>query len=188
MVGGNLEGERTGCKLNVLLLPGVQTLNERHVIVSVGGIPSGTEQDSTATCNGVNVLGDGGYITLNFELHVLQIKGNGVFFTSAGELVAAVAVTLLLGRDPFASVNNLVGASGGAITILAVENIPVRIEILSKAEVNSAGYSSFESVNAITAIEHLNTLGGIPALTKRFVTYQVHCCIGVKANESNQHR
>ena len=103
------------------------------------------------------------------------------------EIVSTIAIALFLSRGPCASGDRLVVTTSRTITILAIENIPVCIQAICKAEPDVSIDDDIIGVGAIIVVGHLNTLAGIPALSKGRGTDKVHCRVSIQANERNQH-
>ena len=178
MVTGDLELDLgTLGQIDTELLQLIGTVCQlHHVVVSVLGIPLAAKYRYGNTSYSIGVDGDGGYITLNLELHVRGIQGEHIVVTSANELVGTVAVTLLLGSNPVASLYSLVRTSRGTNTILGVEDVPVAVETIGKHKPNRTTDGGGVAVSAIIVGCHLHTSGGIP-VAKGHITYDVVCCL-----------
>ena len=112
------------------------------------------------------------------------VKGKHIFFTTATEDVGTV-VTCLLGGNPITCADVRV-AIVGAIAVVAVENAPLIVLPVAKNKVHRTVNRGGIGIGAVTIVGHLDTSTGIP-VAEGVRTNNVHCCIGMNANESNQH-
>ena len=94
-------------------------------------------------------------------------------------------VTCLLGGDPITGANVRV-AIGGTIAVIAVENVPVVVQSIAKNKVHRPINRCGIGIGAVTIVGHLDTATGIP-VAEDVGANNVHCRIGIEANESNQH-
>ena len=127
---------------------------------------------------------DGLNITFYLKLMVGLVKGEYIVVTTASEEVGTV-VTSLLGGNPVAGADFGV-TIGGTIAVIGIENAPVAVQTIAKNEVHRAINCCGVRINAVTIVGHLNTGARIP-VSEGDVTNNVHCSIGIEANECNQH-
>ena len=112
------------------------------------------------------------------------VKGEYILSTIATEGVGAM-VTGLLGSNPIAGANGYV-ACGGTIAVIAVENAPVAIQSIAKNKEHLAINRCGIGIGAVAIVGHLDTSTGIPVAEDARAN-DVHCRIGIQANESNHH-
>ena len=93
-------------------------------------------------------------------------------------------VASLLGSLPVADSNILI-AVGGTVAVIGIENVPVAVQAIAKYEVHRTINHCGVGISAVAIVGHLDTTTGVP-VAKGDVTHDVHCCIGINANESNQ--
>ena len=189
VVDNHLERDRTGGELNVLLGPGVEAVNEGHVVVCIAGSPLGAEQGSGSTSYGVSVATNGRLLksTVNLEFAVGLIVGHGVRLAlNTHDVVSAIVTASLLGLNPI-GIFDLQVATGGANTHGAVELIPGCAAAVSKHKINDCRFSILGNghlvgIGTVASSGHLITAVESPA-AQRAVTHNVDCRIGVQANE-----
>ena len=110
------------------------------------------------------------------------VKGEHIRVTTASKDVGTM-VTCLLGCDPFAGVNVRV-AIGGTIAVVVVENAPVAILSIAKNKVHRTVNRCGIGIGAVAIVGHLDSSIKIP-IAEDARTNNVHCRIGIQANESN---
>ena len=94
-------------------------------------------------------------------------------------------VSSLLGGHPVAGADSGV-TSSRTIAVIGIENAPVAVQTIAKDEVHRAINRYGVRIGTVAIVGHLNAVPGIP-VTERVATNNVHCRIGIQANESNQH-
>ena len=194
VIADNLEGNRgaTG-QLNAVLGPGVKAVDKSHLGFSSLLIPSRiTKYLGGLTCNTISVDDNGSHITLHLELHGVGVEGELVGLAKgAGKTVGYIAVGGFLGRV-LDTGSNCLSARQGTITVVAIERVPViavsRCQVVGKNKPHGAiDLVGNIGVDTISIVGHLGTGVGVP-VAERVVTHNVHCRIGVQANEGNHHR
>ena len=187
MVINHLELDSANGQLDIVLSKGIKTVNQGHVVVGIGLVPSGrAKQGSRCTSNGPSVFFRNINNTFNLEGHVVRVKDKSVLIAWASELIRGIAVVWLLSGVLSIGINDLVTAADGTITVIAVEVIPVFALAISKDKPYWTLDGSHISVGSVTIVGH-EIAGVVSPAAKSTTTHNVHFCIGIKANESDQH-
>ena len=93
----------------------------------------------------------------------------------------------MLGADPVTGLYDLVATFG--TEAIGIETGPVFCifgKTVCKAEVNRTANGGNKSVGVVAIVGHQCTVIGSPT-SKGTIAHNIHCRIGVQANEGNQH-
>ena len=89
------------------------------------------------------------------------------------------------GGNPHVGID--IGVAGSrTIAVIGVEVVPVGIKTITEHEQYASRNSSDIGIGAVTIVGHLHAIAWLPVI-KWAGTHDVHCCIGIEANENNQH-
>ena len=125
-----------------------------------------------------------GFVAVNLERIVVRIIEKGIDSAVANQFVCAI--TVIISENPLIDIDIHI-TLGGTMAVLAVEGVPVVTrftQAFAEHKCHSATDGNLIGINAVAVVLHFHAIGGVPAV-ERSTTNNVHCRIGIQANEGN---